>query len=284
MAHICSSLGKQDSRTSNLCVCVCICACVLCVYIMTYIHMYISSTACPRHPPESSLTPLIHIYKSYHDTDPQDSSIGRTTPLYVASSIGRLLYVAGSEHPLVQILVPLPQECSIATSSRKESQVIHARVCVCLCIYIYISIHTYLRIYIHTYIHTYVTTDAMYSLPSSSARIIFDTIQRHERKPSACSAQSSTSAERQTSGPTADLMAHISSSPVMAHLHSRWVSRFEKPLLQRKLARHVQEFSLPMHARNGGPLMLFPFLNGPLYVAKLHQTPSSKKRTQKKSS
>ncbi len=157
--------------------CVCVCISVLCVYIITYIHVYISSTACPRHPPESSLTPLIHIYKSYHDLQI------RQIPAADSSSLRRFLH---QTPPLRrQLRAPACANPSAAaagmqhsSSSRKESQVIHASVCVCLCIYIYISIHTYVRIYIHTYIHTYVTTDAMYSLPSSSARNIFDTIQR----------------------------------------------------------------------------------------------------------
>jgi hypothetical protein len=47
----------------------------------------------------------------------QISSIG-----HVASSIGRLLYVASSEQPLVHIPLPLPQECSIAVAAGTKAK------------------------------------------------------------------------------------------------------------------------------------------------------------------
>jgi hypothetical protein len=43
--------------------------------------------------------------------------------------IGRLPYVASSEHPLVQILLPLPQECSIAAvAAGKKAKGLHGAI------------------------------------------------------------------------------------------------------------------------------------------------------------
>jgi hypothetical protein len=68
-----------------------------------------------------------------------------------------------------------------SSSSRYESQVIHVSVCVF--VYLNLYIHTYIHTHIHTYIHTYIRNNRWHvyfqcSLPLSSARIIFDTIQR----------------------------------------------------------------------------------------------------------
>ncbi len=141
-------------------VCVCVSVCVVCVHHNIYTHVYFQCSL-----PSSSARIIfdtsntyIEIISLYRDS----RFLHRTTPLYVASSIGRLLYVDSSEHPLVQILLPLPQECSIAVAAGKKAK-LYMQVCACVCVFIFIYP------YIHT--HTYVTTDVMYSLPSSSSHL-----------------------------------------------------------------------------------------------------------------
>jgi hypothetical protein len=164
----------------RVCVCVFLCVyiyvCVVCVHHITYIHMYIPSAACPLHPPESSLTPLIHIHKSYHDTDPPDFLHRPRRFLHRTPPLRRQLRATACAHPFAAAA-----GMQHSSSSRYESQVIHVSVCVF--VYLNLYIHTYIHTHIHTYIHTYIRNNRWHvyfqcSLPLSSARIIFDTIQR----------------------------------------------------------------------------------------------------------
>jgi hypothetical protein len=87
-----------------------------------------------------------------------------------------------------------------SSSSRKESQVIHASVRVCLCIYIYISIHTY------TYIRNNRCHVQLALVIISSLTPYKDASSSSRKESPAPARRNPLHLRRQTSGPTVDLI------------------------------------------------------------------------------